>query len=377
MDVRALNTYIVQPGDTIYSIARNHGLTTEQLLSTNPGIMGRELVLGETIQLPPLTQGRQSIEVNGYVYPNADEAYLNKVLPYLTYLSIIGNRITSSGNLIGVNNREMIETARRANVAPVMVVSNTTENGLYFSGLAHAVLTSSAARDTLITDIVEDVQANNYYGALIDFEFVAPDYFPAYANFLQMLKSALNAQNYKLFIVIRIIVIFSEQAALAQSLPLAEGLTDRFFIRTNEWACNVNLEASVLELTQQAMGFLTQLIPKWKIIIGIPNCCFAVPLPYEPNMQPAQLSVAESERLAAQAGVNFQIDSSTGTMYFQYINDMGTETVVWCPNRSVNQSILELVRIYGLGGVSYRMIEDFPITDYQTLSIIFDIQKVI
>ena len=156
-----------------------------------------------------------------------------------------------------------------------------------------------------------------------------------------------------------------------------EHLADRFLIRTNEWACNANLESPVLDLTQQAMDFATQLVPAWKLIIGIPNCCFHSQLPFQPHIQPTLLTISDAERLANQAGTSFQTDSRTGVSYFQYIDVEGKEYLVWCPNRCINLSILELVRIYGLGGISFRIIQDFPITDYQALSSVFNIVKVI
>ncbi len=376
--MRQLNEYIVQPGDTIYSIARKHGMTTRQLVSVNPGITERALVIGETVQLPPFPQGRPAIETNGYVYPDVDEAYLREVLPYLTYLSIIGGRITLSGHLVGVNNMQMIETARQFKVAPMLVVSNTSEDGLYSSALVHAVLGNPATRQMLISEIVAAVSENNYYGANIDFEFVTPENFPAYISFIQELEDMLHAQNHQMFIVVRIITILSQESALAQLLPAAEyeTLADRFLIRTNEWACNVNLEAPVLDLAQQAMDFSTELVPEWKLIIGVPNCCFYSQPLAQPQTSPALLTIAEAERLAAQVGASFQMDSRTGTMYFSYTDTMGNETIVWCANRCTSQSILELVRIYGLGGVSFRTIEDFPITDYQSLNAMFNIRKV-
>ncbi len=373
-----MNQYIVQLGDTIYSIARMHSLTTRELLAANAGIMERELLPGETIQLPP-PQDCQTIEINGYAAPNTDEKLYGQILPYLTYLGIVGNRITLPGQLVSIHNAEMIQDAWEANVGPVMVVSNTSENGIYSSDLVHAVLSNPAATQRLIDDIVEAVRENNYYGANIDFMFISPHILPAYIRFLQTLRDALHAQGYQLFVVVRIIVLLSEQENISLLLPLPEfqNVADRFLIRTNEWACNVNLEVSLLDLTQQAIDFATQLVPAWKIIIGIPNCCFQSPLPYQPQISPTLLSIAEAEDLSVRAGASFQTDSRSGLSYFLYTDSEGRENIVWCPNRCVNMSILELVRIYDLGGVSFRMIEDFSIMDYQALNAMFNIQKVI
>lgn len=45
-------TYAVQPGDTLGRIARDHGLTLDELLAANPGIEPRRLQIGQVLQLP-------------------------------------------------------------------------------------------------------------------------------------------------------------------------------------------------------------------------------------------------------------------------------------------------------------------------------------
>ena len=43
--------YVVQQGDTLYSIARKNGLSVEQLLRLNPGVKANELKIGITLKL--------------------------------------------------------------------------------------------------------------------------------------------------------------------------------------------------------------------------------------------------------------------------------------------------------------------------------------
>ena len=369
----------MQPGDTIYSIARRHSLTTSELTSINPGLTEQGLVVGTVLQLPPPPDGRPAIEINGYAYPNSDQAFVLSTLQYMTYLSIICSRVTIDGYLVGVHNAQMIEMCWQNHVAPVMVVANTSETGLYSSALIHAVMSNPAAQERLIHDIVTTVTQNNYYGANIDFEFIPPGDYPVYINFLNILQAALDAQGKSMFIVIRMATLVGQQELLTELLPPSgyEKLADRFIIRVNEWACNTNLEASMLDLTQQAIDFAIGLVPPSKLIIGIPNCCFRWEVPYHHTTPPAQLTVAQADRIATEVGASFQLDSKSGASYFQYIDDLGNTNIVWCANRCTNQSILELVRIYGLGGVTFRTIEDFPITDYQAINATFNIQKVV
>lgn len=374
-----MGSYIVQAGDTIYSIARNHGQTTRAFVEANPGVLERFLIEGEILQLPEPTEGHPSIETNGYIDSTADEEMLLEVLPYFTYLSIIGHRITIDGYLVGVSNTQMIQTARVARVAPMMVVSNTTENGFYSRGLIHAVLTNPTASQRLIDGILSSLQQHDYYGVNLDFEFIAPEDFALYVRFLQTLASALMPYNYARCIVVRIITVFEQQETLSRILSPENFafLADRFVIHTSEWACNARLDLPLMDLAQQAIDYATTLVPGSTLIIGIPNCCFRWPLPYKPNTLPDFLTVKEAEELSRLTGAHFQMDSLTGASYFQYIDTDGTTNMVWCSNRCSNQTILSLVRIYHLGGVSYRMIDDFSIADYQSMQAMFDIRKVL
>lgn len=48
----APRTYRVQSGDTLYAIARRHGVTVDALKAANPGVTERNLPVGRTLKLP-------------------------------------------------------------------------------------------------------------------------------------------------------------------------------------------------------------------------------------------------------------------------------------------------------------------------------------
>lgn len=51
------NPYTVQPGDWLYKIARNCGITYEQLVAANPGITLRPLFAGQKLNMPAGSAG--------------------------------------------------------------------------------------------------------------------------------------------------------------------------------------------------------------------------------------------------------------------------------------------------------------------------------
>lgn len=45
-------TYIIQPGDTLYSIAARFGVPLQSLLAANPGLQGGTVYVGQIITVP-------------------------------------------------------------------------------------------------------------------------------------------------------------------------------------------------------------------------------------------------------------------------------------------------------------------------------------
>lgn len=144
--------YIVQPGDTIYSISRQFDLTTAQLLSVNPELRDGRLTIGQTLRIPESRDVRPTIEVNGYAYPTISPDSVYAALPYLTYLSILGYNIQADGTLSSIDDAWLIEAARENGVAPLMVVSNIDPDIGFSSELAHAILSDAALHRVMIDD---------------------------------------------------------------------------------------------------------------------------------------------------------------------------------------------------------------------------------
>ena len=71
----------------------------------------------------------------------------------MTFLSIFSYQVNTDGSLTGIPDEPLIQAARNAGVAPLMVITNIQEGGGFSSDIAHAVLTDSQAQDNLINNI--------------------------------------------------------------------------------------------------------------------------------------------------------------------------------------------------------------------------------
>ena len=151
---------------------------------------------GEIIIIPPSTQKLGSIEVNGYALPTTDMDVLAKTLPSLTYLSIFSYQILANGTLKGINDVPLIQAARNAKVAPMMVITNLKEGGGFDSDLAHIILTDEKIQNTLLDNIINTLKNKNYYGLDIDIEYIFPADKENYNNFLRKAVSKLKPLGY-------------------------------------------------------------------------------------------------------------------------------------------------------------------------------------
>jgi len=133
-------TYTVQAGDTLFNIAQRYNITLDSLIAANPNITNPNFItIGQVINIP---DNRPLIEVNGYAVANISEMTLDRTLPYLTYLSIFSYQAKADGSMYILYEDNLINRARQASVAPIMVVTNIGDSGGFDSDIAHTVYRS-------------------------------------------------------------------------------------------------------------------------------------------------------------------------------------------------------------------------------------------
>lgn len=196
-------SHTVQAGETLLSIAQAYGVSVNQLLRNNPVLGGEETVYpGQTIIIEYTQPKQGTLTVNGYAYPNIDRTVLRKTLPYLTYLTLFTYGITPEGELVTIDDQEVIDIARSYGVAPLMLLSSLDPSGTFNNALSTLVLTNEEVQTRLIGRILETLRAKNYFGLDIDFEFVLPEEREAYVTFVQRITARLNAEGYPVLVAL-------------------------------------------------------------------------------------------------------------------------------------------------------------------------------
>ncbi len=373
------NAYEVQSGDTLYSIAISAGINLSELQAANPQIAAPYTIYtGEIINLP---EGQKPpIRVNGYAYPSINEDVLRRTLPYLTFLSIFSYRTDAEGNLNTINDEPLIETARAAGVAPVMVVTNTKESGGFNSDVVSSLLTGDAAVEQLIDNILNTLRTKNYYGVDIDFEYIPPANREDYNRFLERLSARLQPEGYKLSTALAPKISADQVGTLyeAHDYSFHGQVVDQVILMTYEWGYMYGppLAVAPIEPVKQVLDFAVTVIPPEKILMGMPNYGYDWTLPYERGRAAEVLTINGALNRAIENGARIEFSDSAKAPFYKYVKN-GVEHIVWFENASSTRARLELVKQYGLGGVSYWTINSFYPQNWAVLESMYSVQKVI
>lgn len=196
-------THTVKEGDTLWSIAQAHASTVRALLRNNPNLQGKDLIYpGQVLVIQYQDRPQGSLVVNSYAYPWIDRSLLTATLPYLSQLTPFAHRFTSDGALISLQDEALISAALQSGVAPLLCLANLDETDRFSSQLVHQLLSSDTAQARLISALVEEAQRKGYRGVDVDFEYVYGQDATAYAAFLSRLREALSPRGLPLSVAL-------------------------------------------------------------------------------------------------------------------------------------------------------------------------------
>lgn len=363
--------YRVERGDNLYSIAQKFGVSIGELWRNNPFLGGKtELRVGEELTI--VGEERSSdrdVSVNAYVYPNVDRDVLRKTLPYLTYLTLFSYRAEEDGELVGIDDDELIELARAYGTAPIMLVSSLSERGTFSPELAREILSDEAAKEMLIEEIAATLTRKRYAGVEVDFEYVPSEVSDEYVQFIRDLRERLSAGGYEVF------VSLSPKTSDDQEGLLYEGhdyrgmgeAADKTFLMTYEWGYTYGppMAVSPVNKVTEVIDYATGEIPSEKIVMGVPNYGYDWKLPFVAGESRARsLGNVEAVALAKEKRARIEYDEESSAPYFRYFereNGTPAEHVVWFENANSVASLIGLVKNFDLDGIGvWTAMKYFP-----------------
>lgn len=349
------STYTVQSGDTLSEVAACFGIPVEALYQANNLTSTSVIFPGDVLKIVYEDIEKKEIEINGYVYPEAEAEVLEPMLPQLTYLSIFAYPVRSDGSLEEIADERLIELARKNKVAPMMVIANIT-NGSFDSDIAHSLLTDEAVQERLIENIFNVLRSKNYFGLDVDLEYLYPDDREAYNRFLRRMAGLLHQEGYILTTAIAPKTSGEQEGLLyeAHDYPVHGEVVDHVILMTYEWGYlwSEAMPVAPIDKVEEVISYAVTVIPPERILMGVPNYGYDFNVPRIEEVPATLITNYEAIEIAKKHLGRIEFDEEAMSPFFQYHENGQLREVHFEDARSIRAKIF-LMREYDLGGLSF------------------------
>ena len=352
-------THTVEAGDTVYSVAKEYGISVTELFARNYILRGQaRLYRGQVLVISYADEPGKSIGINGYAYPYINEQLLDATLPYMTYLTPFTYGIGEDGRLIELGDDALRAAAGYYRAATLMHLSSLTEEGRFSNDRSSKVLRDETLRAALIADVAATLQKKDFYGLDVDFEYVFPDERELYADFVRQLRDTLNPLGIPVLAALAPKTSAMQRGLLyeAHDYALLGAAANAVLLMTYEWGYTYGPPMAVAPLPQvrQVLEYALSEIPAEKIFLGVPLYGYDWPLPYEQGASRAEsISSEQAVDLARRYGAEILFDETAQSPHFTYADRGGRQHEVWFEDARSMRAKLSLVEEFGLQGIGY------------------------
>ena len=357
-----MTVYTVKEGDSLYSIGKKYGVTIEQLLKANGSTVNGTLIIGQAVVIPEPVSERGKKFINGYTYPAIDRGSLTAVLPYLTAVSPFNYGVREDGTLLPIADTDIITISQSEDVRPILIVTTLTEEGIFNSQRAVDVLENENIENTLILSIKSKLEERDYLGVDIDFEYIPPENKAEYANFISRLREKISPLGYKTFVSVAPKTSSDQRGLLyeAHDYSLLGAAADFVLVMTYEWGYTYGPPMAIapIDKVRQVLEYAVSVIPKEKILMGVPNYAYDWVRPYVQGTRVESMSNTEAVNRARRVGAQILFDSQAMTPYYTYYEN-GRDHIVWFEDARSVKARMELINELSIAGLSVWNITSF------------------
>lgn len=356
--VYPLISHTVMEGDTLGSIAELYHVSLMQILRNNPYLSDRKFIYpGETITISYETDKIGSMSVGGYVYSYVDRNILRKTLPFLTFLTVFDYRILSNGELNELDDQDIVNMAKEYGVVPMMLVSTLSERGIGNRVVADAILSNPEVQDRLIDNILATIQAKGYLGLNQYIQFIGPDNIKKIEVFIRKTSVRLKSEGlrYTITITPRVDVEGTEVTYENIDLSNLSQYVDAILFVSYDWAYSFGPPApeSPINIVKEEINQVIKVVPTNKIVLGVSVIGYDWELPYVPGYTIANaITFNTAIQLAADHEVPIQFNNMASSPYFFYYSVDGSLHNVWFKDARCIDTLTRLIPEFKLQGVS-------------------------
>jgi spore germination protein len=349
--------YTVKEGDTLNNIANSFQVSVIQLLANNPYLSDREYIYpGDTIIISYDRKG--TITTHGNTVPYINKDTLRKTLPYLTYLSVLNFTATKEGEIISYyDDTEIIQVTKEYGVAPLMLLTTLTITGEANIRVAFDLLLNEQFQDRQIENILDILKTKGYYGLNMSVQYISISNLQIFENYFTKLVNRLNEEGYPVFLTVdpEFTMVNNVVGFEHIDYSILNQLAQNIIFMSYEWATRITPPSPIssYQAVDAFLNYILQYIPPDKIIIGIATIGFDWELPFVPGASNVNsLTQNRVYDLVRAVGATIKYDEVSQTPYFSYSFGQNVQHLVWfIDSKSINAT-LELVSKYNLLGIS-------------------------
>lgn len=362
-------TYVVNEGDTLSAIALKFGIPILQLYRNNPYLWEREFIYpGEELIISYDTI--TNMTTNAYVFPYVDRNTLRKSLPYLTYLSILNYKTLKGGEIQSFyDDTDLIETAKQFGVAPLMLITSVSFQGVRNPEMIYDILLNPDYQDNHLQNMLKIIKEKGYYGLNITITFLTEANQELYLNYLKRLTTYFNKEGYPVFITLDPNFVSDENGLQFEKVNYENfnDLVDKVYVMRFFWGTQYGppMPISSVENIRVFIDYLDQMIDPQKISVGFPLSGYDWTLPYIENFSVGNaIALQATIELAQIMGATILFDDESKTPYYEYeinVGDSSIKHIVWFVDARTIYAVVQLFLDNGLDGTGlWNIMSPFP-----------------
>lgn len=378
-----MKIYVVQPGDSVDSIARSQAVSVENLIFDNQIEPPYRLAVGQALYIKEGGQEEDQtpLYVFGYAYPFINSTTLDDTLPFLTDIYVFSYGFTEQGDLIPPMSSDnwMVQRALSAGVRPILTLTPLGEDGRFNNNLVSAVVHNMGVQQRLVWELGRTMLEKGYGGVDVDFEYVRSEDRVEYARFISRLTQIMNLFGYQVTVALAPKTSADQRGLLYEGMDyrLLGEAANRVMLMTYEWGYSLGPPMAVapINMVRRVVEYAVSEIPRERISLGIPNYGYDWPLPYVRGETRARtISNREAVQIAIDHGAAIEFDETAMSPYFHYWQ-YGIRHEVWFEDVRSYLAKFELIKEYGLAGAGYWQLMQFFRANWLLLEDLFLIER--
>jgi spore germination protein len=376
-----LRSYTIQEGETIRQIASHVGVPPHIITAVNDRLNEENLEPGTTIWVPSPLRSTRTIDINAFLIPTggeADSEILKDTADCLTFVSLFNYRVRPDGALSGIPDERALAKCIEEKVAPLLTVTNFDDTR-FNPDLARSVIANPTLRLRLITNLVETALKKGYRGINVDFEHLHPEDRNVYNRFISQLAERSRSFS------IPVTVTLGPKMADDPKNPLMGAfdyrilgdLADQVILMTFEWGWvgGPPMAIAPLNMVRQVLEYAAEVIPPDKIMMGMALYGYNWPTPYQEGNRAAGISPKAAVEQAIRSQGHIHFHQEFAAPMYTYRGPRQELRQVWFEDGRSMLAKFHLVDEMGLKGISYWMLGNpFP-QNWSLVSSTFAIRK--